>query len=125
MTIALVQMNATVGALAANTDRIISSAWTAFDAGAKLIVFPELAIAGYPPEDLILKDHFCKDCDVQLERLRKELPSECTIVVGAPVSRAGKKFNAALIFQDAEIIGEYHKMLLPNYGVFDEKRLFD
>lgn len=125
MKTALVQMNPTVGALSANTDIIISKAWEAFDAGAKLIVFPELAIAGYPPEDLILKDHFCNDCERQFERLKKELPSNCTVIVGTPVSRAGKKYNAAIIFQNSKIVGDYHKMLLPNYGVFDEKRLFE
>jgi NAD+ synthase (glutamine-hydrolysing) len=124
MTIALVQMNPTVGALVANTDLIVSNAWQAFNDGARLIVFPELAIAGYPPEDLILKDHFCDDCEDQLQRLKKELPPEACVVVGAPVSRDGKKFNAAVIFENSEIVGEYHKMLLPNYGVFDEKRLF-
>ncbi len=122
---ALVQMNPTVGALEANTNLIISKAWEAFNAGARLIVFPELALSGYPPEDLILKDHFCTDCETQLQRLKKELPPEVTVGVGAPVSRDGKKYNAALVFRNSKIIGEYHKMLLPNYGVFDEKRLFE
>ncbi len=125
MKIALIQMNPTVGALEANTDQIISKAWKAFDEGAELLVFPELSISGYPPEDLILKDHFCKDCEIQLQRLKKELPLKATVVVGAPVSRKGKKYNAAVVFQGSKIRGEYYKMLLPNYGVFDEKRLFD
>jgi NAD+ synthase (glutamine-hydrolysing) len=125
MNIALIQMNPTVGELEANTDRIISRARQAFDEGARLIIFPELAVSGYPPEDLILKDHFCNDCEKQFERLKEALPTEATVVVGAPVAKAGKKYNAALVFQGAEIIGEYHKMLLPNYGVFDEKRLFE
>jgi len=125
MKTALIQMNPTVGALDANTDQIISSAKNAFDEGARLIIFPELTISGYPPEDLILKDHFCADCETQLQRLAVALPPEATVIVGAPVSRAGKKYNAALVFHDQKIIGEYHKMLLPNYGVFDEKRLFE
>ena len=125
MKTALVQMNPTVGALEANTDQIVSNAWKAFNEGARLIVFPELTVSGYPPEDLILKDHFCADCEVQLQRLEKELPAEAWVVVGAPVCRDGKKYNAALLFHGAEGCGEYHKMLLPNYGVFDEKRLFD
>lgn len=118
-------MNSTVGALEENTDRILSNAREAFHNGADLIVFPELAIAGYPPEDLILKDHFCSDCEDQLKRLAKELPPEATVVVGTPLSRAGKKYNAAVVFHGSRIVGEYYKMLLPNYGVFDEKRLFD
>jgi NAD+ synthase (glutamine-hydrolysing) len=125
MIIALIQMNPTVGALAANADLVVSNAWKAFNEGARLIVFPELALAGYPPEDLILKDHFCSDCAIQLERLKSELPPDATVVVGAPISKGRKKFNAALVFQGSEIIGHYFKMLLPNYGVFDEKRLFE
>jgi NAD+ synthase (glutamine-hydrolysing) len=125
MKIALVQMNPTVGELESNTDLIITKTREAVDNGAKLIVFPELAISGYPPEDLILKDHFCGDCEKQLERLKSELPKDAAVVVGSPIARNGKKFNAALIYQGGEVIGEYHKMLLPNYGVFDEKRLFE
>ncbi|VGO15243.1 Glutamine-dependent NAD(+) synthetase [Pontiella desulfatans] len=125
MKTALIQMNPTVGALQSNADLVVSKAHEAFNEGARLIVFPELAISGYPPEDLILKDHFCGDCEAQLERLKTELPPEATVVVGAPVSRNGKKYNAALVFNGSGIIGEYHKMLLPNYGVFDEKRLFE
>lgn len=118
-------MNPTVGALAANTDLIISKTWEAFEEGAQLIVFPELAVSGYPPEDLILKDHFCADCEAQLQRLKQELPPEACVVVGAPLSKNGKKYNAAVVFQSSGITATYCKMLLPNYGVFDEKRLFE
>ncbi|HEY5653876.1 MAG TPA: NAD+ synthase [Pontiella sp.] len=124
MKAALIQMNPTVGALESNTDRIILKAQQAFDTGARLIVFPELTISGYPPEDLILKDHFCADCEAQLERLKTELPPEAFVVIGSPIIRDRKKYNAALIFHNLEIIGEYRKMLLPNYGVFDEQRVF-
>ncbi|MCF7817692.1 MAG: hypothetical protein K9M54_07405, partial [Kiritimatiellales bacterium] len=124
MPIALVQMNPTVGALASNTDRIVSSAWEAFNEGARLIVFPELALSGYPPEDLILKDHFCNDCEAQFQRLQKELPPEACVVVGSPVSKDRKKYNAAIVFQGMEVVGIYKKILLPNYGVFDEQRVF-
>lgn len=125
MKTALIQMNPTVGALKSNTDLIISKAREAADAGATLIVFPELAIAGYPPEDLILKDHFCSDCELEIERLKTLLPAQATVVVGAPTLKEGKKYNSAIVFEHAEIVAEYHKMLLPNYGVFDEKRLFE
>jgi len=124
MKAALIQMNPTVGALEANTDRIVSNAWKAFDEGARLIVFPELVISGYPPEDLILKDPFCADCEAQFQRMKKGLPPEAWVVVGSPTSRDGKKYNTALVFQGSEMVGEYRKMLLPNYGVFDEHRLF-
>jgi len=125
LNIALIQMNPTVGALQENTDRVIDKARNAYETGARLIVFPELVISGYPPEDLILKDHFCADCEKQLERLKATLPPDAVVVIGSPVSRTGVKFNAALVFANGEILGEYHKMLLPNYGVFDEKRLFE
>ena len=122
---ALIQMNPTVGALQHNADRVLEEARLADSDGAQLIVFPELVISGYPPEDLILKDHFCADCEKQLHRLKEQLPAGPVVVVGAPVVRKGKKFNAAVVFHGGKIIGEYHKMLLPNYGVFDEKRLFE
>ncbi len=118
-------MNPTVGALKENADLVIEKTKSAFENGARLIVFPELTISGYPPEDLILKDHFCADCEMQLVRLKQELPADAYVVVGSPVTRNGVKFNAAIVFKGGEIIGEYHKMLLPNYGVFDELRLFE
>ena len=124
MKTALIQMNPTVGALKKNTDTAIQKALQAYDAGAELIVFPELTISGYPPEDLILKDHFCADCEKELERLKGALPQKAIVVVGTPLFRTGKKYNAAVVFQRGKILGEYYKMLLPNYGVFDEKRLF-
>ncbi len=125
MITALVQMNPTVGALKSNADLIVSKAWQAYEAGARLIVFPELAVSGYPPEDLILKDHFCGDCETELRRMERELPPKAWVVVGAPVAMNRKKFNAAIVFHAQKRIGTYCKMLLPNYGVFDEKRLFE
>ena len=121
---ALIQMNPTVGALQTNADAILERCRTAFAKGATLIVFPELSISGYPPEDLIIKDHFCTDCENELKRIAAEFPPEAHVVVGSPVVRNGRKYNAALVFHGGACIGEYHKMLLPNYGVFDEKRLF-
>jgi NAD+ synthase (glutamine-hydrolysing) len=118
-------MNPTVGALEANADRILSHAREAFDQGARLILFPELAISGYPPEDLILKDHFAADCERQLRRLEKELPAEAWVIAGSPVAEGGKKYNAAVVFHGSRTVGVYRKMLLPNYGVFDEHRVFE
>ena len=118
---ALIQFNPTVGALDQNTDRIIQLAGEATAAGAQLIVFPELALCGYPPEDLILRPHFIENCAKQLEILASELPTDIFCIVGAPVDR----FNAAVVFHGGKAIGTYRKMLLPNYGVFDEKRVFD
>ncbi len=120
MKTALIQLNPTVGALTQNAERIISKAWKASKDGAQLIVFPELALCGYPPEDLILRPHFIADCDKQLQRLAKELPADVFCIVGAPVDR----FNAAVVFHGGKRVGIYRKMLLPNYSVFDEHRVF-
>ncbi len=121
MNTALIQLNPTVGALQQNADQIISKAWKASQNGAQLIVLPELALCGYPPEDLILRPHFITDCEKQLQRLANELPASVFCVVGAPVDR----FNAAVVFHGKKQIGIYRKMLLPNYGVFDEQRVFN
>jgi NAD+ synthase (glutamine-hydrolysing) len=118
---ALIQLNPTVGALEQNANRMIEFASSAAEDGAQLIVFPELSLCGYPPEDLILRPHFIEDCSKQLNRLADELPDNTFCIVGAPVER----FNAAVVFHGGKIIGIYRKMLLPNYGVFDEKRVFD
>ncbi len=124
MIAALVQVNPTVGALQQNTDMVIERARAAADGGAQLIVFPELVISGYPPEDLILKNTFSTDCAKQLERLSAELPAEAYVVVGTPLIEEHEIYNAAVVFHNGAPIGIYHKMLLPNYGVFDEKRIF-
>ena len=121
---ALLQINPTVGALRSNDDLIIQEAHRAADAGAELLITPECALSGYPPEDLILKDHFCADCQNELDSLINELPKEPLILIGTPLLRNGKKHNAAIAIQNGTIVGEYYKQLLPNYGVFDEKRLF-
>jgi NAD+ synthase (glutamine-hydrolysing) len=118
---ALIQLNPTVGALERNADRIIELSAQAADSGAQLIVFPELSLCGYPPEDLILRPHFIEDCAKQLDRLARELPPDAFCVVGAPIDR----FNAAVVFYGGKQIGTYRKMLLPNYGVFDEQRVFE
>lgn len=121
---ALLQINPTVGALRSNADLIIKEAHRAAEAGAELIITPECALSGYPPEDLILKDHFCSDCQHEINRLLTKLPKYPLILIGAPLLRNGKKRNTAVAIHNGTIQGEYDKQLLPNYGVFDEKRLF-
>lgn len=118
-------MNPAVGALEENANRMIADAQGAAGTGAQLIVFPELSLCGYPPEDLILRPQFIQDCDKQLQRLADKLPREVFIVVGAPVTDGTGRYNAAVVFHKGSIVGIYRKMLLPNYGVFDEKRVFD
>lgn len=121
---ALVQVNTTVGALKANADKLIQHGKRAAAQGAQVIVFPELAVSGYPPEDLILKHHFLGDVEVQLARMAAELPPDRVFVVGAPREIDGKAYNTAVVIQGGAIQACYRKMLLPNYGVFDEKRVF-
>ena len=122
--VALVQSNMTVGALGANAGKILRLAHAAAEAGAGLIVFPELALSGYPPEDLVLKRHFLEDTARELERLAAELPPEPVVIVGAPRAEAGRVHNAAFVFTGGAVAARYDKMLLPNYGVFDEQRVF-
>jgi len=121
---ALIQINPTVGALEENAERIIAEAGRAVEAGAQLLVFPELVLCGYPPEDLILRPNFIRDCGEQLRQLENRLPSQVFTVVGAPISDETGRYNAAVVFHGGNVIGTYRKMLLPNYGVFDEKRVF-
>ncbi len=124
MHVVLAQINSTVGALRANTDHIIVVAKEAAAAGAQLVAFPELALCGYPPEDLVLKPHFLADVEIELARVARELPPQLTAVIGAPRHLDGHTYNTAVVFQGGREVLTYRKMLLPNYGVFDEKRVF-
>jgi NAD+ synthase (glutamine-hydrolysing) len=121
---ALAQINPTVGALSDNADKIRDFAQIASDRGARIIVFPELCLSGYPPEDLILKPHFIRRCRAVLEGLLPDLPPHAVVIVGAPEQTDGGVANAAFVIHRGNIAGIYRKMLLPNYGVFDEKRVF-
>ena len=122
--ITLAQINSTVGALRANAELIVQQADKASKEGADLVAFPELALSGYPPEDLVLKPHFLQDVESELARLARELPPAATVVVGAPRHLDGHTYNTAVVFRGGREIATYSKMLLPNYGVFDEKRVF-
>jgi NAD+ synthase (glutamine-hydrolysing) len=110
--------------LGANRRKIVAYARDAVRMGAELVIFPELALSGYPPEDLVLKRHFLRDCRRELERMKDELPSEAVCLVGTPWAAGGRTYNAAAVLQGGRLCGIYRKMLLPNYGVFDEKRVF-
>jgi len=122
--IALAQINPTVGDLAGNTRKILEYTAQAQKAGAELVVFPELAVCGYPPEDLLLKKHFVADNIKALDALAKKIHG-ISIIAGFVDSDAGGKiYNAAAIISDGKLQEVYYKQELPNYGVFDEKRYF-
>jgi NAD+ synthase (glutamine-hydrolysing) len=120
--LALCQMNPTVGDIGANEAKIVEGMKAAVDAGAQLVLFPELAITGYPPEDLLLKEHFLLDARAALERVAEQ-GHGIVALVGFP-ERADDVYNACAVLADGAVQGIYRKTLLPNYGVFDEHRYF-
>jgi len=120
--IGMAQINTTVGDMSGNTKKIISHIDRAKNLGVDLITFPELAITGYPPEDLLLMPPFIKtnlDC---LKEIISSTSGICAIV--GFVDKDDDIYNAAAIIHDGELAGVYHKIYLPNYGVFDEHRYF-
>ena len=135
--VALAQMNVVVGDLQGNADRIIAQARAAHAAGVDLLVTPELALCGYPPEDLLLRPAFLAACDAQLRRIAAELAglAGLQVVVGHPRARddgvARERswseppcLNAASVLGAGRISHSYAKRELPNYQVFDERRYF-
>ena len=122
MRLALCQMNATVGDIAGNAARIRAGIEDARAAAAELVVFPELALTGYPPEDLLLREHFLVDVQAALHELAADTHGVVAIV-GFP-ERAEHVCNAAAVLADGAVHAIYRKVHLPNYGVFDERRYF-
>jgi len=120
--IGMAQVNTTVGDFEGNTRKIIRTIDEARSLGVDLLTFPELAVCGYPPEDLLLKPQFIQENLKALERIVK-CSAGITMVVGF-VDSKGDIYNAAAIAHDGSLVGIYHKMYLPNYGVFDENRYF-
>ncbi|MGH7912582.1 MAG: NAD+ synthase, partial [Candidatus Dormibacteraceae bacterium] len=120
--VALAQFNATVGDLHGNTDRMLEWIERARGERADLVVFPELAVTGYPPEDLVLKPSFVRDNLRQRDRL--VAASRGITVIAGFVDLELDIYNAAFCARDGELRGVYHKVYLPNYGVFDEERYF-
>ena len=122
--LALAQMNPTVGDLEGNADVMLALMGQAVAAGADLIAFPELAVTGYPPEDLLFKHQFIEDARAALDRV-VAASSGIVAVIGAPDAVDGKLYNAAAVAHDGKLVAIYHKIFLPNYGVFDEARYFE
>ena len=122
MRLALCQINATVGDIAGNAQRISDGIRDGAQQGAHLVLFPELALTGYPPEDLLLKEHFLADAATALGQLARET-RDVVAIVGFP-ERAEDVYNSAAVLADGAVHAVYRKVYLPNYGVFDEQRYF-
>jgi len=123
MRVGLGQFNAVVGDLGGNARRMRQLYAEAVRAGVDLLIFPELAVCGYPPEDLLHKHHFLKDCRRTVEKLAAECP-DTTVVVGFAEEDSLTCYNSAAVLQGGRISGIYRKSQLPNHGVFDERRYF-
>jgi NAD+ synthase (glutamine-hydrolysing) len=121
--IAIVQANLLVGDVAGNAGRVIEGAAAARVQGAALAVFPELALTGYPPEDLLLRPGFLDRVDRELERVRREVKG-IGVIVGCPPRSERGLFNGALLIENGAVCAAYRKQHLPNYSVFDERRYF-
>jgi NAD+ synthase len=124
LAIAIAQLDATVGDVAGNADKVRRARAQAAADGADIVVFPEMFIAGYPPEDLVLKPAFQAACRTVIEDLAKETAAGSALLVGAPWAEDGKLYNAVALLEGGRIAALRFKVDLPNYGVFDEKRVF-
>src|SRR3984893_4157553 len=122
MRLALCQLNATVGDIDGNAQRIRAGLLAAREAQADLALFPELSITGYPPEDLLLREDFLANAASALRELAADARG-IVAVVGFP-ERAEDVYNAAAVLADGSVQSIYRKVYLPNYGVFDEQRYF-
>ena len=123
MRIAIAQLNLLVGDIEGNTQRVIDTALRLREQQADLVVFPELTLTGYPPEDLLFREECQQRVDAGLQRLLVEV-SGITLVIGFPGVRDGRRYNMAAALRDGEVLTEYRKRELPNYSVFDERRYF-
>ncbi len=124
MLVGICQLNPTVGALAENADAIIDAYRSVVLDGARLAVFGELAVCGYPPEDLVLKHGFLLDCRAQVDRIAA-VTGDCVAVVGFPEASDGYRYNSAAICRQGVVETIVRKHALPNYDVFDEDRWFE
>ena len=122
--IQIAQFNPIVGDIKLNAQKMLDLSIEANNAGAHLIIFPELALTGYPPEDLLFRDGFINQVKDEITNFCNLAPSGISILFGAPNKTDDFLFNSAYLIQHNRIINIYNKQELPNYGVFDEKRYF-
>jgi len=124
MRIAIAQINSTVGDITGNAAKILDAVKQAKQAGAQLVITPELALSGYPPADLLLRETFCQSCNNALNELVKAI-DDITLVVGYPSFQEGKLYNAASVIQCGKIIHTYYKRILNKSPVFNESYYFN
>lgn len=123
--IAIAQLNPTLGAIEQNVAMARQAHADAKALGADLVVFSELFVTGYPPEDLVLKPAFAQAARVAVEDLARELTDGPGLLIGTVWPEDGKTYNAAVVIDGGRVVGVRYKVDLPNYGVFDEKRVFE
>jgi NAD+ synthetase len=123
--IAVAQINCVVGDLDHNARLILDAAQRAVEQGAQLLLTPELALCGYPPEDLLLRPDFIRGCAAALAHLAAEAPAGLALLVGHPHATGDRLYNAASVVRGGRVEATYFKQRLPNYEVFDEERYFD
>ena len=121
--IALAQQDFPVGDMTGNLARAQQSISNALELGADLVLFPELAISGYPPEDLLLRPGFMHQCHGVVEQLVQSV-KDIDVVIGHPWAEGTERFNAVSWIRNGVVLGRYFKQVLPNYAVFDERRYF-
>ena len=122
LSVGICQINPIVGDIYGNVEKIVEAILEVKRGGAQVAVLPELALSGYPPEDLLLKPNFIRECAAAIEEIAQRTPDICSIV-GYPEGDLGL-FNSAAISNGGKVVARYRKRLLPNYGVFDELRYF-
>ena len=122
--IQIAQFNPIVGDIKLNAQKMLGLTIEANSNGAHLIIFPELALTGYPPEDLLFRNGFINQVKFEISNFCNLVPSNISILFGAPNKTDGLLFNSAYLIQNNRILHVYNKQELPNYGVFDEKRYF-
>jgi NAD+ synthase len=121
----LAQLDPTLGDIPGNVARLKAAHKAAAKAGADLVIAAELAICGYPPEDLVMKPAFLRAVAAGIEALAAETASGPAMLIGAPIAEEDRRYNAALLLENGRVAAIRTKWDLPNYGVFDEKRVFD